>query len=192
MYTKLQARKAALDAVKRMSAEEREWASGAICDALSGIDEFKFCHKPFVFLGTDTEPNTEEIVGLLLMMERDVSVPRVEGRDMKAIRITPYSNFRTNKWGILEPVGRGVCPDPDLAIVPLVAFDGLNRVGHGGGYYDRYLAGRDIFKIGIAFECQRVEGVICEDFDIGLDMLVTEKRIISANGERKNIFGEDE
>lgn len=191
MLTKGQARRIALDRVKRMSAEQKEWASGAICDALSGIDEFRLCHKPFVFLGTPTEPDTQEIVGLLMMMERDVCVPRVEGEDMLAIRVTPYSNFRLNKWGILEPVGRGVCPDPDLAVIPLVAFDGLNRVGHGGGYYDRYLAGRDIFKIGIAFDCQRVEGIERESFDIGLDMLVTEKRIICADGEMTNSFGED-
>lgn len=189
--TKQQARRIALDRVKGMSQAEKEWASGAICDALSGLDEFRFCKKPFVFLGTDSEPNTEEIVGLLLMLERDVSVPRVEGRDMKAIRITPYSDFRKNRWGILEPVGRGVCPDPDLAIVPLVAFDGLRRVGHGGGYYDRYLEGRDIFKIGIAFDCQRVEGIESDCFDIGLDMLVTQKRIISADGEKINIFGDN-
>ncbi len=188
--TKAQARKEALERVKKLSIEEREWASGAICDALSGIDEVRFCHKPFVFLGTPTEPNTEEIVGLFLMMERDVSVPRVEGVTMKAIRITPYTNFQKNRWGILEPVGRGVCPDPDLAIVPLVAFDGLNRVGHGGGYYDRFLAGRDIFKIGIAFDCQQVCGVLSEDFDVGLDMVVTEKRVIRADKEEKNIFGE--
>lgn len=189
MSAKDAVRKEALDRVKKMSVEQREWASGAICDALAGVEEFRRCFKPFVFLGTPLEPDTEQIVGLLLMMERDVSVPRVEGGEMKAIRITPYSNFRKNKWGILEPVGRGVCPEPDLAIVPLVAFDGLERVGHGGGYYDRYLAGRDIFKIGIAFDCQQVRGVSSEEHDIRMDMIVTEKRIISADGEEINAFG---
>ena len=91
--TKAQARKMALDKVKKMSDAEREWASGAIADALSGIDAFRDSRRPFVFLGKDPEPDTEEIVGLLLMLERDVCVPRVEGGEMKAIRITPYTNF---------------------------------------------------------------------------------------------------
>jgi len=48
-------------------------------------------------LGTETEPDTEEIVGLALMLERTVSVPRVHGRDMDAIVISPYTNFKRNK-----------------------------------------------------------------------------------------------
>ncbi len=188
--TKAQARKTALDKVKKMSDAEREWASGAIADALSGIDAFRDSRRPFVFLSKDPEPDTEEIVGLLQMLERDVCVPRVEGGEMKAIRITPYTNFRKNKWGISEPVGRGVCPDPDVAIVPMVAFDGLKRLGRGGGYYDKYLAGRDIFKIGIAFDCQQVRGLPVEDFDVALDMIVTEKRVIDKDGQSENIFGE--
>lgn len=189
--TKSEARKIALGRLRGMTVAEREWASGAICDALFGMDEIRDCRKPFVFLGTPTEPDTEEIVGLFMMLERDVSVPRVEGDEMKAIRVTPYTNFRKNKWGILEPVGGGVCPSPDLAIVPLVAFDGLNRVGHGGGYYDRYLEGRDILKIGVAFDCQQVKGISPDSFDVGLDVLVTEKRILRADGEQINVFGEE-
>lgn len=154
------------------------------------MDEFRFAHKIFVFLGTDTEPDTEEIVGLALMMERTVSVPRVHGKDMDAIIITPYTNFKRNKWNILEPVGGHKTDDIDVAVIPLMAFDGLKRVGHGGGYYDRFLACHDCIKIGIAFDCQCVEGLETEEFDIPLDILITEKRIITPDGERKNEFGE--
>lgn len=172
-----------------MSDEDKEWASGAICDALSGLREFCDAHSVFVFLGTDTEPFTEEIVGLALMMERTVSVPRVHGKDMSAIAITPFTDFKRNKWKILEPVGGYSVDNIDVAVIPLVAFDGLNRVGHGGGYYDRFLAFHDCLKIGIAFDCQRVENLQAEDFDIPLDILVTEKRIITSDGETDNIYG---
>ncbi len=175
-----------------MSAERREWASDCITDALSGLEAFRRARKPFVFLGTSTEPDTEQTIGLLLALEREVSVPVVKDGAMKAIRITPYTNFRRNKWGILEPVGGGEVYAPDVAVIPLVAFCGLNRVGHGGGFYDRYLAGREIVKIGVAFDCQAVEDADFEDFDISLDALVTEKRIIDADGERINIFGVDQ
>lgn len=149
-------------------------------------------HSVFVFLGTETEPNTEEIVGLALMLERNVSVPRVRGRDMDAIVISPYTNFGMNRWNIAEPVGGHATDDIDVAVIPIVAFDGLKRVGHGGGYYDRFLAEHDCVKIGIAFDCQRVEGLEAEDFDIPLDILVTEKRIVTYGGESKNEFGERE
>jgi len=170
--------------------EEKEWASGAICDAISGLDEFRYAHSVFVYLGTLTEPNTEEIVGLALMMERTVSVPRVHGREMDAVIISPYTNFKRNKWNILEPVGCHKTDEIDVAVIPLVAFDGLKRVGHGGGYYDRFLSSHDCIKIGIAFDCQRVENLQTEAFDIPLDVLITEKRIITHNGEIINEFGE--
>lgn len=187
--TKAQARSFARAEISKMSDAEKEWASGAIVDCLSSLDEFALAHKPFIFLGTDTEPNTEEIVGLALMMERVVSVPRVSGDDMQAVIISPFSNFISNRWNILEPVGGCLTDDIDVAVIPLVAFDGLNRAGHGKGYYDRFLASHSCVKIGIAFDCQRVEGLECNDFDIPLDVLVTEKRVITAEGEQPNKYG---
>lgn len=188
--TKAEARLAAKTAVAKMSSEEKELASGAICDALSGLEEFKRAHSVFVYLGTEGEPATDEVVGLALMLERTVAVPRVRGREMDAIGISPYTNFKTNRWNILEPVGGHAIDDIDVAVIPLVAFDGLKRVGHGGGYYDRFLSTHSCLKIGIAFDCQCVEGLQVEDFDIPLDILVTEKRIIDRSGESKNIYGE--
>ena len=188
---KSEVRKIAKANVAKMSDAQKEWASGAIADAISGLEEFKRAHKVFVYLGTSNEPNTEEIVGLALMAEKVVCVPRVRGDDMDAIAITPFSNFRTNKWGILEPVGSHRVDDPDLAIVPMVAFDGLNRAGHGKGYYDRYLAFHDCFVVGLAFDCQQVKGLDTTKFDHPLDVLVTEKRIVDCDGERLNpYFGE--
>lgn len=188
--TKQEARKYARQKLAKMSEEEKDWASGAIADAVSSLDEFCHSHKVFIYLGTNGEPDTNEIVGLALMLEKDVCVPRVHGEDMKAIMISPYTNFKTNKWGILEPVGGHSVDDVDVAIIPLMAFDGLNRAGHGKGYYDRYLSTHDCLKIGLAFDCQRVDNLETEAHDIGLDMLVTEKVIIDMNGERENVYGE--
>lgn len=188
---KIEARKVAKQRILSMSSEQRELASGAIADALSGIDEFTHAHKVFVYLGTSNEPNTEEIVGLALMLEKVVCVPRVKGEDMQAVVISPFTNFKTNKWGILEPVGSHAIDDVDVAIVPLVAFDGLKRLGHGKGYYDRYLKEHDCYVIGLAFDCQGVENLECEKHDIPLDMLITEKRIIDLSGEKSNIYGVD-
>lgn len=64
------ARKTARARIKAMPQTKKEFASGAIADALSGIDEFTRAHKVFVYLGTETEPDTQEIVGLALMLEK--------------------------------------------------------------------------------------------------------------------------
>ena len=71
--------------------------------------------------------------------------------------------------------------------MPLVAFDGLKRVGHGKGYYDKFLADHPCKKMGLAFDCQSVEGLECESFDVPLDVLITEKRIMSRT-VKDNIF----
>ncbi len=167
-----------------MADAEKAWASGAIVDALSGTDEFKRARTVFVFLGTDGEPDTTELVGLALGMEKSVSVPRVKGDVMEAVAITPYSDFKRNKWRILEPVGGRVVNECELCVLPLVAFDTLKRLGHGKGYYDRFLASSDCFKIGIAFDVQEIKGFESQKTDVPLDMLITEKRIIYPSGRR--------
>ena len=76
--TKEQARKQAREKTVGMSAEEREWASGAIADYLSSVEALVRAHNVFIFLGTQLEPDTEEIVGLSLALERTVAVPRIQ------------------------------------------------------------------------------------------------------------------
>jgi 5-formyltetrahydrofolate cyclo-ligase len=187
---KQEARKIARARVAKMSQAEREWASDAIVDAVSSLDLFKKAKKVFVYLGTDTEPDTHEIVGLALAMEKTVAVPRVKGDYMNAVTITPFSDFKTNQWGILEPVKGYALDEIDLAIIPLVAFDGLKRVGHGKGYYDKFLAEHKCTKLGLAFDCQCVSGLEVDSFDVPLDCLVTEKRITTSSKKCfENKFG---
>lgn len=185
--TKQEARKIARERLLSMSKDEREWASDSIVDAVSSHDLFKKAKKVFIYLGTDTEPDTHEIVGLALALERVVAVPKVFGDKMMAISITPFTDFKRNKWGILEPAKGYPLDEIDLAIIPLVAFDGLKRVGHGKGYYDKFLTTHPCKKLGLAFDCQCVEGLECESFDVPLDVLITEKRIVSRT-VKGNIF----
>lgn len=173
-----------------MSAAECENASDAIIDALSSLEEFKKAKSVFIYLASSTEPNTHELVGLALAMEKTVAVPRVRGDEMDAVIITPYTDFRTNKWGILEPVKGCTLENVELSIVPLVAYDGLKRAGHGKGYYDKFLQAHPCKTIGLAFDCQKSDGLETEKHDKNLDMLVTEKRIIkSAKVTMENVFG---
>lgn len=69
---------------------------------------------------------------------------------------------------------------PEVLIVPLVAFDGrLNRLGYGGGYYDRTLEALrmsgPVVAIGLAWETQCLEAIPAEPFDQPLDMIVTDR-----------------
>ena len=66
---------------------------------------------------------------------------------------------------------------PDVLLVPLVAFDSFNnRLGYGGGFYDRYLnKNKKILTIGFAFSCQKVNRLEINSFDKRLDVVLTEK-----------------
>ena len=68
---------------------------------------------------------------------------------------------------------------PTIILTPLLAFDRQGyRLGWGGGYYDRTLAGLDAITVGLAYAAQEVEAVPHDTFDQSLDWIVTEKEAI--------------
>ena len=85
-----------------------------------------------------------------------------------------------NKYGIPEPISNKV-KYPDILIVPLVAYDkNFNRIGYGGGFYDRYIKkikkNKKIITIGLAYSFQKVKKIPINKYDIKLDFIVTEKK----------------
>ena len=89
--------------------------------------------------------------------------------------------LRINKYGIPEPENKKIIY-PDILFIPLVAFDkNLNRLGYGGGYYDRLIkkfSKKKIIKIGLAFSDQEIDKVPINAYDQKLDYIVTNKYII--------------
>ena len=87
-----------------------------------------------------------------------------------------------NSYGIPEPLQvKKVIPD--IILVPIVAFDSkLNRLGYGGGYYDRYIKKfsnkKKLFKVGIAHSCQKTIRVPTNNYDKKLDIIITEKYVL--------------
>ena len=85
-----------------------------------------------------------------------------------------------NKYGIPEPTSNKI-NYPNILLVPLVAFDKYyNRVGYGGGFYDRYIKKlkkkKKIITIGLAYSFQKVKKIPISKYDIKLDFMVTEKQ----------------
>jgi 5-formyltetrahydrofolate cyclo-ligase len=90
--------------------------------------------------------------------------------------------LKINKYGIPEPEIKNIVY-PDILLIPLVAFDkDLNRLGYGGGYYDRLITKlskkKKILKIGLAFPFQKVDSVPINVYDQKLDYIVTNKNNI--------------
>ena len=90
--------------------------------------------------------------------------------------------LRVNKYGIPEPEIKNIVY-PNILLIPLVAFDkNLNRLGYGGGYYDRLIKKlskkKNILKIGLAFSIQEIDKVPINMHDQKLDYVVTNKYTI--------------
>ena len=84
-----------------------------------------------------------------------------------------------NKYGIPEPTSNKIVY-PDILLVPLVAYDKyLNRLGYGGGFYDRYIKKikkrKKIFTIGLGYAFQKIKKVPINKYDIKLDFIISEK-----------------
>ena len=90
--------------------------------------------------------------------------------------------LKINRYGIPEPETKDLVY-PDIILVPLVAFDkNLNRLGYGGGYYDRLIEKlskkKKIIKIGLALSVQKIEKVPINKYDQKLDFIITNKYIV--------------
>jgi len=107
------------------------------------------------------------------------------------VKYPPNSPTRKNCFGIKEPIvtTSNLCPliDIELILTPLVAFDIKgNRLGMGGGYYDRTLAPirRDSLPtqlIGLAHNCQQTDILLTDNWDIPLDGIVTPDQFFSVS-----------
>ena len=85
-----------------------------------------------------------------------------------------------NNYGIPEPTSNQI-KYPDILLVPLVAYDkNFNRIGYGGGFYDRYIKKikriKKIITIGLAYSFQRINQIPADKYDVKLDFIVTNKK----------------
>ena len=113
----------------------------------------------------------------------NISLPVIKKNfQMNFYKWSPSDPLKVNKYGIPEPETKNLVY-PDILLIPLVAFDrNLNRLGYGGGYYDRLIKKlskkKNIIKIGLAFSVQEIDKVPINMYDQKLDYIVTNKNII--------------
>ncbi len=116
-------------------------------------------------------------------------VPVIEGRGLplKFREWTPQTRMQPGPFGAQVPA-EGEWLEPDLLIVPLLAFDATGlRLGYGGGFYDRTIARlrgmASVRAIGIGYAAQQVDAVPADETDQRLDAVVTEAELVRAAGE---------
>ncbi len=145
------------------------------------------------FFSMGKEVDTEPIFSMGLADGKDMAVPRLrkEKMDFHLIEETD-GPWEIHPYGMREPhhalpiIHPRACPDRRVLIItPGLAFDRhANRLGRGGGYYDRYLnmECENVTTVGISFSIQIVPSIPMHDHDCPLDAVVTEDEVIY--GER--------
>lgn len=134
--------------------------------------------RVFVYLSYSLEAPTDKLIEGLIEDGAKVFCPRIDGKELQTVEYG--EDFSLNPLGIREPIGLPSEETPDVVVVPLLAVDeGGNRLGYGGGYYDRYLRRHDkAIRIGYCYDFQIIHKVPSADLDEKLDLIVTEKRIL--------------
>ncbi|MCH9694367.1 MAG: 5-formyltetrahydrofolate cyclo-ligase [Gammaproteobacteria bacterium] len=180
-------REKALGSRRAMTARQRETESSAICARVIHSREFISAQLIACYLPTPDEVDTREIIDRSWRMNKRVFVPVVRDNAQMLFReILPDTSMRKNKFAIWEPEsGNFVSPRAlDIVITPTVAFDQhRNRIGMGGGYYDRCFAFLRHRKhwlkpklFGIAYACQEIENISPNPWDIRLYRVISGSR----------------
>ncbi len=127
------------------------------------------------------EVDTKELMAVAKNMGKTILLPRTLSYDLIFFEINKDTKFKKSEFGIDEPVGGKVysLEMVDLVIVPGLAFDKEgNRLGYGGGYYDRYLEFTKLPSIGICFQEQISDTLLpTTEQDMKVDMVQTDKEL---------------
>jgi len=145
---------------------------------VEALEAFRRAHTVLLYWSMDDEVQTHDFVNRWYR-EKCLLLPCVDGDDLRLRQYTgPECLKAGEQFGIGEPTGPEYTDldSVELIIVPGVAFDSKgNRMGRGRGFYDRLLKSTpNAYKVGVGFDFQMVEEVPVEEFDVGMDRVVSE------------------
>ena len=131
-----------------------------------------------IYVSLKDEVNTKIIIEELWNLNKNIYVPKVENNNINFYFINSFNDLKIGVFNILEPITNIKYKNnkDSCIIIPGLLFDKDNyRLGYGGGYYDRFLENKNIYKIGICFSTMIVDKINIEKTDIKMDEIITER-----------------
>jgi 5-formyltetrahydrofolate cyclo-ligase len=192
--TRQSLRKAFREKRLSLSSEQQTTAAQGLVKQYQKNALFQDARNVALYLSFNGEVNTQPLIDYLWSMNRNVFVPILHPfckGHLLFQEFTHDTKMRENHFGILEPTldVERVCPVKNLSIIftPVVAFDlSGNRLGMGGGFYDRTLARlkklgekSQPIVVGLAHELQKSAALPTETWDIGLPYILTSNKLYS-------------
>jgi 5-formyltetrahydrofolate cyclo-ligase len=179
---------------RALASADQKKAAKALTQRLISQTFFLQAKHIGLYLANDGEIDPHGIIQAASSLNITCYLPVIDRATNNSLCFAEYNEkteLKPNKFNILEPfITNKDCrlpKDLDLILMPLVGFDREgNRIGMGGGYYDRTLAFMNTTKrdapklIGLAHSCQEVSSIDRQSWDITLNLIATEKQIICA------------
>ena len=152
-----------------------------IYNNLMELDRVRECDTFLVYASSGIEVDTRRFITEMLAKGRTVAVPKCEGRNMRFLAISSLSELTKSRFGVDEPAaGTEISEFGSTAcIVPALRFNERGyRLGWGGGFYDRFLAGYPGYSVGICYE-QCCGELPADKYDVPVNIVITENGIYS-------------
>jgi 5-formyltetrahydrofolate cyclo-ligase len=173
---------------RSLSETDRELATARVVERILALPAQRAARNLGAYCAVASELDLALVIEATLFRRARLYLPKVAGRDLVFARWRGDPRLlKPNAFGIAEPIAGAseLCSaaELDVLLVPLVAFDErCHRLGSGAGFYDRSLAHRlgtsgKPLLIGCAFECQRVEAIPAAEWDVPLDIVITESNV---------------
>ena len=149
------------------------------------MSSFKNSKVVATFISIQTEISMELINNYLICTDKTICLPVITNNyDYLIFRnFDKNTNFVKGKFGVLEPDNNSLSILPDFVLTPCLAFDELgNRMGYGGGYYDKTFArfkkdNHNFISVAVAYDEQKINNVVNSNNDQKIDYILTEKQI---------------
>ena len=169
---------------KRNELEKKEVIEkgNIVKEKLSSLEEYKKAKTVMFFLSFGKEVYTYDMVKEALGdKNKKVIVPKIKEFEIIPCSIKEFLELAPGAYRILEPVEvkEANREEIDIVLVPGIAFDQKGyRIGFGKGYYDRFLKGLKALKIGLCMDFQVVNEISHREWDVPMDVIITEKEVI--------------
>jgi len=158
-------------------------SSQQIHQKLKRIQEFTSAKSIGSYYPIGSEVLTQNIMQDAISQGKEIYLPKVVDNDLIFKKIEDLSNLEKGDFDIMEPKdGCPVSEKLDVILVPTVAVSSNGfRLGYGYGYYDRFLAQKNLVKIALTYAKQVVKSIPHSDTDIKIDWIVTEDEFFNTS-----------
>jgi len=175
---------------QQLSITAQQSSSKQITKHISALSLFQSAQHIAFYISTDSEVSLAPLITHTHMLNKRCYLPKIGHESMDFRLFEAKQDLIKNRYGIPEPTESAPKIEPDkldMVLIPLVGFDqNGNRLGMGGGFYDRFFADAHTSTkrptlVGIAHACQEVDQLNSDPWDIPMDLIATNQTIIYVN-----------